>query len=65
MVAGRAVLAAEEDDLEMTAVPRLAREHRFQIAFSVFDAGAPTQTPAGAQAMNMGVDRKCRMSECL
>src|SRR6478735_3540066 len=49
----RAVLATEEDDLEMARVPRLPWEHRLQVTFGALDLRAVRQTPARGEPVDV------------
>src|SRR5690606_18870489 len=63
--AGRAVLATEEDDLEVTVVPGLDRERRLQVTFDLLDVLAHRESPALGEAVDVGVDRERRDAERL
>ena len=56
VAAGRAVLAAEEDDLEVPVVPRLDREHSLEVGFGAFDRRAVREAPPVGEAVDVRVD---------
>jgi hypothetical protein len=61
----RAVLASEEDDLEVEADPRVLGKRRLEVAFGAFDRGAVRETPALGQTMDVRVDGERRDAEGL
>ena len=65
MAAGRAVLAAEVDDLQVQGVPVLGGEQPLAVPFGLRDVLASRQAPAIDQAVDMGVDWEGRHAEVL
>src|ERR1051325_10995639 len=65
VAARRAVLAAEVDDLQMTAAPLVAREELLQIALGLLDRRPVRQAPARCQSMDVRVDGERRLAERL
>src|SRR5882724_11292160 len=49
VLARRAVLPAEIDDLQVQRVPAIAREHRHQIALDLLDGAGARQLPASGE----------------
>ena len=65
VAAGRAVFAAEVDDLQMQGVPALLGKEALTVFFGLLDVFAIGQTPAVDQPMDMGVDGKSSYAEVL
>lgn len=63
--AGGAVFAAVENNLEVEAVPRVAGEEFLQVALGDDDVFSGGEFPAGGEAVDVGVDGKCRDAERL
>ncbi len=65
MAEGRAVLAAEVDDLQVAVVPPVAGEHRLQIVFGAFHVRPVRQAPSEGESVDVGVDGERRHAEGL
>src|SRR5215217_7196272 len=65
VVEGRAVPAAEVDDLQVDLAPGLLGKHPLQVALGGLDVLAARQAPAGGQTVDVGVYRKGRQPEGL
>jgi len=58
VLARRAVLAAEIDDLQVQRGPALAGEHGLEIVLDLLDGARARQLPAPGEAMDVRVDRE-------
>src|SRR6266849_7574153 len=65
MIPCRTVLPSEVNDLKEALAPGIGREKFFQVCFGLSDLLAARKTPTRGQPVNMRVDRKGRLAECL
>src|SRR5690606_29912130 len=63
--AGGAVFPPIEDDLEVELVPGFPEKELFQVALRLDDVLSGSELPTGGQAMDVGIDGKCRYTEGL
>jgi len=59
------MLTAVENDLQVEAVPGVARKELFQVSLGLRDVFSGGEFPAGCEAVDVGIDRKRRDAEGL
>ena len=65
MTKGGAEFPSKENDLQMQVIPFLFRKNFLEVFLCLLYGFAIGQTPTGRQAMNVGINRKCRYTKRL